>query len=479
MKIFELLNSLTIEEKKYLKKYFNPHNDSLQKLFIELVQLDEEKFKKNKQSIFRKIYNKPWTEANEKYFWNQKTQLYEFMRAFISQYWIDENRELIELNKYIHYLNTLRDRLQIDLFEKEWNYYFGIFESKQYYYGLGELFLLQYNHLSRNPKTITQSIDKLKQAYQYKLMASWEENDSIQYTAFTTNYSKEIYGLENSFTYEDFKSMADQLESEFFNPLKSANFLLTETDGDKKWRYVSEIFEILRNENLKIKAPIKFKICQAIFNYALILTYNDELNKPRQIFEFLLSDNLLKSTVTNPTVFYFNYSTLLLKMGETEKALAMHSEVMLNLEGIHESRQTLFIIRNIYLNILNKELNNIYSDISMITPRLFKEDQQMYVRLLLIMYHVESRDIENACREAENARKSIGMKAEIAEEEAILIDFTYAVLLCINKKKLNPEKLKKQEDTMKKSKFWISSNHLLKNWLAHFIQRIHKGEFSY
>lgn len=476
MKVFELLNSLTIEEKKYVKKYFFSKSELLQNLFIEIYQIDEEKFKSIKIALFRKIYKKVWTNSSDRYLWNQMTNLYDELRAFVSQYWIDIDKESIELNKTIKFLLNLRIRNQIELFEKEWNYYFTIFDSKQNYYGLAELYLLQFNHLSRNPKTISKSIEALKQAYLYKLMASWEDVTSIQYTAFTSNYSKEIYGLENSITYHDFEIMKENLEHQFFNPLKSANLLLTETNADKKWEYVLVLFKILKSKDFQIKDSIKFKLCQSIFNYAIILTYNDELAKPRMIFEFLMTENLIESTVINSAVFYFNYSTLLLKIGETESAVIMHRQIMENLEGVHESKITLFIIRNIYLNILNGDFADVFKDISEITPRLFKEDQQMYVRLLLIMYLIESGDIDSAIREAENAKKSTGMKAEIAAEEAKIVEFIHSILLCINKENYNQVKLNKTEALIINTEFWIKSSNLLKIWVQKFINNIKGGK---
>lgn len=474
MKLFELLNSMTTEEKKYVKKYFNAQSESLHELYLEIYLLDEEKYKSKKIAIYRKLYKKGWTEASEKFLWNQITNLYEALRSFIAQYWIDKNQEILELNKSINFLHTILNRNQIDLYEKEWNYYSNLFESKQYYYGLAELCLLQYNHLCRNPKTITQSISFLKKAYEYKLMASWEDTTSIQYTALTTNYSKEIYGLETTFTIEDFINLRNELFKSFFNPLKSANSLLVAQESTEKWTYVLEIIDMLKDKELQIKEPVKFKLCQCIFNYALILLYNDDLEKPNVIFEFILNENLILNTVSNSTVFYFNYSTLLLKKGETEKAQFMQAEVMLNLEGIHESKQTLFKIRNIYLNILNGELKNVYYDINEITPKLYKEDQQIYVRALLVMYHIESRDIESAVRECENAKKTTGIKAEIAFEESMIIDYIHSILLCLNKENYNLTKFKKIEKSILTNPLWINSNHLLKNWIIKFIAKINQ-----
>lgn len=93
MKVFELLNSLTIEEKKYVKKYFFSKSELLQNLFIEIYQIDEEKFKSIKIALFRKIYKKVWTNSSDRYLWNQMTNLYDELRAFVSQYWIDIDKE--------------------------------------------------------------------------------------------------------------------------------------------------------------------------------------------------------------------------------------------------------------------------------------------------------------------------------------------------------------------------------------------------
>lgn len=479
MKIFELINTFTPEEKKYVKKYFSAYSEPLQKLFDEIIVSDEESFKKNKQIILRKLFQKSWSDANEKYLWNQITNLFERLRDFIAQYWIDNSSKLVELNKTIHYLKSLKNRLNVDLYEKEWNYYNAKFYEDQYYTGLAELNLIHFHHLARNPKTISESKECLKKSYKYKLLSFKEDTSSLFYSAFNSNYSREIYGQENLIYKSDFDEIEAELELTYFDPMMATNHLLAETDPDIKWKYILDIFDILSDKDLELKEKTKFVICQSIFNYALILTYKNEIEKPKQIFEFIVAEDLVKSTVMNTTVFYFNYSTLLLKMNETDRAIIMHREVMNQLEGVHESKQTIFKIRNIFLNILHLDLENVYVDISEITPKLYKEDQQMYVRMLLVMYHIESKDIESALREADNAKKSKGMKAEIAAEEANIVECILALLLCITKENYNVEKLKKIEKMYISQPDWVNSNHLLKKWILNFYTKLLSQKYTY
>jgi len=251
-----------------------------------------------------------------------------------------------------------------------------------------------------------------------------------------------------------------------------ANKILLEKSDDKKWEMVQEMFSILYNSENKIKLTNKFRLCQSIYNYAIYLLYEDKIEKSKEIFDFIYQNNLTESAATNQVIFYFNYSTLFLKIGETQKAIEMHTYVMNSFQGIHESKLTLFIIRNIYLNLLNNKFENVFQDISEITPRLFKEDQQLYVRALLIIYLIETQDIESACRECENARKTSMFNSELAAEESMIIQFIHSLILLQIKEKISLTKFNKVEVNITTSDLWKSSNHLLKIWLKKYLERV-------
>ena len=474
MKIFELLKTLTEDELKYIRKYFHSPNDQLQNLFHEIKRMDECDFIKSKGIVYRKVYGKVWKESNEKYFKNQLSYLFDELRSFMAQYWLHKKEDIVEINKVINYLHTLRLRMNEDLFHKEWNYYAQLFQSVQCYYGLGELYMVKYNHEIRNPKNVLSAIEYIKKAYAYKLKANAEDVSIVQYTAYTLNYSKEIYGLEHDFTKSNFEEISNEVKTNFDNPLDLANRLLLEEKKAQKWKIVTQIFEVLLNNQIYIKEANKFRICQSIFNYAIILMQEEELKKARTIFDFLSENNLVSNCVSNPVVFYFNQSTLLLKLGDEKEALTLHEKVMENLQGVHESKKTLFIIRNIYLNLLNDDIENTYHDINQIIPNLFKEDQQLYVRILLIIYLIKSGNIASANRECENAKKIASFRSKLAEDESTIIAYTHALISLQLKEKFLVKKFQNLESEIYKSKLWLNSSHLLKIWFFSYLDEVKK-----
>ena len=133
MKIFELLNSLTPDEKKLLKKNFFTSNKQLAALWTEVHSCSETEFQVKKSQLFRKIYGKPLNDKSEKIFKNHLTELFRAIRAQIGHIWMEET-EIVELNKYINYINTLGLRQANDLFEKEWNYFLNQFETSLFHF---------------------------------------------------------------------------------------------------------------------------------------------------------------------------------------------------------------------------------------------------------------------------------------------------------------------------------------------------------
>jgi len=195
MKLFELLNILNPDEKKRVKKYLQPCSEQFQKLLTEILNRDEESFKNSKHIIYRKIYGKPWSDSQSKYFNNQLSELFDIIRDYLSQYWIEQKEDILELNKIANYLCILRDRLDNDLFEKEFNYYHNLFKQKFYNEGLSELYMIRYNFLIRNPKCAAEAQVCLNESFRYKILAHREAIANLKYTAYTLNYAKEIYGL--------------------------------------------------------------------------------------------------------------------------------------------------------------------------------------------------------------------------------------------------------------------------------------------
>lgn len=472
MKIFNLLQSLDAEEKKAIKKLFYSSNEQITRLFQEIITIDESEFVEKKQFIYRRVFGKKWSEASEKHLRNNFTELFQIIKPLVAQNWLEKEEQLYELNKYVNYLYQLIQRQQIDLFEKEWDYYQQQYKASQYYYGLSKLYLVRYNLLIRNPKQIAEAIETIQQAYRYNAMAYQEDESTIRYTVYTLNYSKEIFGITKTLDEEDFSRIENDVIHTFYNPILTANNLILEKDEDKKWLFVQEIFSTLSNDAISIKISTKFKLTQSIFNYAIMLVYVEELAKAKEIFEFILYNNLIKSAVSNPTVFYFNYSSLLLKLGDIPNALKYHSMVIENMDKIPIARKTLFIIRDIYLNLLNKNYSSIYAQISAITPNLFKEDQSLYVRALLIMYLVDTNDIQAAHRECENARRLPYFENELAQEESTIIEFIYKLLSIQIKENLNKAKFSRVTNSIYQSDLWLNSTHLLKMWLKNYIQKL-------
>ena len=101
MKIFELLKSLTPDEKKSLKKNFYTSNKQIASLWTEVHSCSETDFQEKKISLLRKIYGKPCNENSEKILKNHLTELFQVVRSQIGQIWLADT-ENVELNKCIN-----------------------------------------------------------------------------------------------------------------------------------------------------------------------------------------------------------------------------------------------------------------------------------------------------------------------------------------------------------------------------------------
>ena len=474
MKIFELLQSLTPEEKKSLKKNFYTSNKQLEQLWLEISSLELAEFQDKKAHIYRKIYGKPFTEAAEKQFKNSLTLLFQAIRAHIAQAWIDEEEDNVELNKCINYLHKLGLRQSNELFEKEWNYYFQRFESGSYYFGLSKLYFLKFNQTIRNPKLYEEAISHLKASFRYNHMAYIEDSSILSYTALNLNYMRDIYGIDELMTLDTFSTLKKDLEITFEHPLQKALGLIEENDSSAKWVKVHEIFDMLTPSAKPLRQTIKFKLGQSIFNYGILLLYEEEIDKAEIIFSFIEKNDLIKNVVANASVFYFNYSTLLLKKGEVEKALDYHTRVMNNLEHVPIAKKTQYLIREKYLQILNHDYKNLYADLSEIQSHLFKEDQILYVRALLIMYLIDTDDLESALRECENAKRMRHFNSELACDESEMIEFLCKLISLQLKEKVNPTRFKSIQSELSKTRLWTQSSNLLKLWLSRYLDALTK-----
>lgn len=471
MKIFELLNSLTPDEKKLLKKNFFTSNKQLASLWEELNNCTESEFQEKKSQLYRKIYGKPINETSEKLLKNHLTELFKAIRAHIGQIWI-EDTENIELNKINNYLNVLGLRQANELFEKEWNYYFNQFESSSYYFGLSKLYFLKFSQTIRNPKLYQEAIECLKTSYKYNQMAYLEDAANLSYTALNFNYFKEIYGIEEVLSTQDFKELKEEIFSSFKNPVEKSIQLIEESNPTKKWKIVQEIFSLLLNEDKTHRNSIKFKLGQSIFNYAIILLYEEEIDKAEEIFHFIEKNDLIKHAVANTTVFYFNYSSLLLKKGQIELAHSYQQRVMDNIENVPVARKTQYLIREKYLQILNKKYEGIYTSLSEIQSHLFKEDQILYVRALIIIYLIDTKDLESAFRECENAKRMQHFNSELAEDESAIIEFICKLLSLQLKEKISKTKFEKLQKELLESRVWTKSSNLLKIWLEKYLTEL-------
>lgn len=471
MKIFELLNSLTLDEKKLLKKNFFTSNKQLASLWAEVHSCSEKEFQDKKTSLFRKIYGKPFNESSEKQLKNHLTELFQAVRADIGQIWL-EGSENVELNKCINYINTLGLRQANELFEKEWNYYYNQFEYSSYYFGLSKLYFVKFSQTIRNPKLYQEAIECLKTSYKFNQMAYLEDAANLSYTALNFNYFKEIYGIEEVLSTQDFNDLKEEVFSTFKNPVDKSIQLIEEKNTDKKWIIVREIFALLLDEKSILKNSIKFKLGQSIFNYAIILLYEEEIAKSEEIFQFIEKNDLIKHAVANATVFYFNYSSLLLKKGQIECALVYQQRVMGNIEHVPISRKTQYLIREKYLQILNKKYEGIYASLSEIQSQLFKEDQILYVRALIIIYLIDTKDLESAFRECENSKRMQHFNSDLAEDESEIIEYICKLLSLQLKEKISKTKFDKLQKEIFESRVWTKSSNLLKIWLEKYLTEL-------
>lgn len=471
MKIFELLNSLTPEDKKALKRTFFSVNKQLSLLWEEIHSISESEFQENKGKLFRKVLGKPMNESSEKQLKNLLTELFHLVRGYIGDLWL-QGTENVELNKCINYLNTLGLRQANDLFEKEWNYYFNQFSSSLYYFGLSKLYFVKYSQTIRNPKMYQEAIECLKTSYKYNQMAYLEESANLSYTALNFNYFKEIYGIDEVLSMQTFELLKEETISSFSNPIDKAIQLIEEKEPQVKWGIVLEIFTLLINEKSKYRPSIKFKLGQSIFNYAIMLIYEEELDKAEEIFLFIEKNGLIKHAVANETVFYFNYSSLLLKKGQFEKALAYQQRVMGNMEHVPMAKKTQFLIREKYLQILNNQYDDIYTTLSELQPHLFKEDQMLYVRALIIIYLIDTNDLESAYRECENSKRMQHFNSELAKDESDIINFICKLLSFQLKEKISKVKFNKIHRDILESRVWTKSSNLLKIWLEKYLAKL-------
>lgn len=471
MKIFELLNSLTPEDKKALKRTFFSVNKQLSLLWEEIHSISESEFQENKGKLFRKVLGKPMNESSEKQLKNLLTELFHLVRGYIGDLWL-QGTENVELNKCINYLNTLGLRQANDLFEKEWNYYFNQFSSSLYYFGLSKLYFVKYSQTIRNPKMYQEAIECLKTSYKYNQMAYLEESANLSYTALNFNYFKEIYGIDEVLSMQTFELLKEETISSFSNPIDKAIQLIEEKEPQVKWGIVLEIFTLLINEKSKYRPSIKFKLGQSIFNYAIMLIYEEELDKAEEIFLFIEKNELIKHAVANETVFYFNYSSLLLKKGQFEKALAYQQRVMGNMEHVPMAKKTQFLIREKYLQILNNQYDDIYTTLSELQPHLFKEDQMLYLRALIIIYLIDTNDLESAYRECENSKRMQHFNSELAKDESDIINFICKLLSFQLKEKISKVKFNKIHRDILESRVWTKSSNLLKIWLEKYLAKL-------
>jgi hypothetical protein len=471
MKIFELLHSLTPEEKKKLKKDFSTSSKTILMLWKEVFSITETEFQEKKAQIFRKIYGKPYTSATEKQLKNSLTELFQSVRALIAQLWLDGTDE-VELNKCSNYLNTLGLRQANELFEKEWKFYLSQFESNNYHFGLSRLYFIKFNQTIRNPKMYHEAIICLKASYKYSQMAYLEDAANLSYTALNLNYLKEIYGIDEALSSQVFSDLKLEVENNFKNPVDKAIQLLEEKDTIVKWDIVQEIFTLLKDNQKHFRQGVKFKLGQSIFNYAIILIYEEEIEKAEIIFDFIEKNNLIQYAVANSTVFYFNYSSLLLKKGQIARAIEYQKIVMSSIEHIPIARKTQFLIREKYLQLLNKNFKNIYADLSELQTHVFKEDQMLYVRALIIIYLIETDDLASAYRECENSKRMQHFNSDLARDESEVIEIISKFLSIQLKEKIGEAKFQRLYKEILNTNLWMNSSNLLKIWLKQYISQL-------
>ncbi len=472
MKIFELLKSLTPDEKKSLKKNFYTSNKQIASLWTEVHSCSETDFQEKKISLLRKIYGKPCNENSEKILKNHLTELFQVVRSQIGQIWLADT-ENVELNKCINYINTLGLRQANELFEKEWNYFYNQFEASSYYLGLSKLYFVKYSQTIRNPKMYQEAIECLKTSYKYNQMAYLEDATNLSYTALNFNYFKEIYGIDEVLSAKDFHQLKEHVANTFNNPVDKAIQLIEEKNSDNKWKIVQDIFLLLLDENTIQRNSVKFKLGQSIFNYAIILLYEEKIQKAEEIFQFIEKNDLIKHAVANTAVFNFNYSSLLLKKGQIECALVYQQKVMENVEHVPIARKTQFLIREKYLQILNKNYEGIYASLSELQSHLFKEDQILYVRALIIIYLIDTRDLESAFRECENSKRMQHFNSELAEDESEIIEYIGKLISLQLKEKISRTKFEKLRKDILESRVWNKSSNLLKIWLEKYVNEFH------
>jgi hypothetical protein len=317
-----------------------------------------------------------------------------------------------------------------------------------------------------------EAIECLKTSYKYNQMAYLEEAANLSYTALNFNYFKEIYGIEEVLSTQVFNQLKEEVLATFQNPLDKSIQLIEESNPAKKWEIVQDIFALLLNENVTHRNSVKFKLGQSIFNYAIILVYAEEIAKAEEIFQFIEKNDLIKHAVANATVFYFNYSSLLLKKGEIERAQAYQQLVMENIGHVPIARKTQFLIREKYLQLLNKNYEGIYVGLSEIQTHLFKEDQILYVRALIIIYLIDTNDLESAFRECENSKRMQHFNSELAEDESEIIEFISKLISLQLKEKISKTKFEKLHKEILTSRVWTKSSNLLKIWVEQYLEEL-------
>jgi len=471
MKFFELINSLNHEEIKILKKNFYTSNKSLNALWMEVFGMTSEEFSDKRVLIIKKVFGKTYSESTNKQLKNLLTELYHVLRDHVSQMWL-ENADSIELSKCINYLRQLGLRQANDLFEKEWNYYFSVFESNAYSLGLGKLYYEKFFHTIRNPKMYSDAIEYLKLSYKYHRMAYLEDMSDLRYSALNLNYLKEIYATEDVLTSQTFSMLKEEVDATFTNPLDMAFGLIEEEEEGRKWEIVQEISKLLIDKDRHFKKGVKFKLGQSIFNYAVVLLYGEKIAQAETIFKFIEQNDLIHHAVASPAVFYFNYSSLLLKRKKIEEAMFYQKLAKDNLKSVPIARKTLFMIRDKYLQILNRDYDNLYTDLCELQTQLFKEDQILYVRALIIMYLIDTGDLESAYRECENSRRMQYFNSDLARDESETIDFIGKLLGIQLKEKFNRTRFHNVKNELFSSGLWKNSSNLLKIWLKQYIERL-------
>lgn len=471
MKIFDLLNSLTDEEKKVLKRGLYIPNKLLKEIFADIIEISEADFLSQKTKLFRKYYGQVINVQSEKKFKNHLSELYDLIRNYVAQLWLQDT-DHIELNKIVNYINVLGRRQCNELFDKEWNYWYQQFYETNYYFGLGKLYFEKYSQTIRTPKLFLEAIEYLKTAYRYDYMAYKEDVTSISYTALNLNYFHDLYGIEDNISSQTFQDLRSEVESQFENPLDIAIQLIEEKDELNKWKLVVTICDLLKEKKRTMRKGIQFKLGQSIFNYAIVLVVDEKLEKAEWIFNFIDQNQLIDSVVANSSVFYFNYSTLLLKLEKLKSAMDYHNRVMANMGHIPLSRKTQYLIREKYLQILNKDYTDIYSDLSHLQEHLFKEDQHLYVRALIIFYLIDTKDLESAARECENAKRTKYFKSDLASDEAEVIKYIHKLILIQLKETISAKKFGKIKLELLSSRLFTSTSHLLKIWLKSYVEEL-------